>query len=77
MAEALLQFGDKEIKLPVVNGTEDEAGLDITQLAAETGLFTLDRGFGNTAVWNGSNGESATAGRQPLDACGPPRSSGT
>ena len=49
MAEALLQFGDKEVKLPVVNGTEDEAGLDISSLAAETGLFTLDRGFGNTA----------------------------
>jgi citrate synthase len=49
MAEALLQFGDKEVKLPVVNGTEDEAGLDISNLAGETGLFTLDRGFGNTA----------------------------
>ncbi len=33
----------------MVTGTEDEAGLDISHLAAETGLFTLDRGFGNTA----------------------------
>ena len=49
MTEALLRYGDRELKLPVVAGTEDEAGLDISHLSAETGLFTLDRGFGNTA----------------------------
>jgi len=49
MAEAVLRYGDREVELPVVTGTEDEAGLDISRLATETGLFTLDRGFGNTA----------------------------
>ncbi|HJQ95503.1 MAG TPA: citrate synthase [Acidimicrobiia bacterium] len=49
MADAVLRFEDREISLPVVGGTESEVGLDISRLAAETGLFTLDRGFGNTA----------------------------
>jgi citrate synthase len=49
MAEAMLRHGDREVGLPVVTGTEDEAGLDIGRLASETGLFTLDRGFANTA----------------------------
>jgi citrate synthase len=49
MADALLRYGDRDLTLPVVTGTETEAGLDISHLAAETGLFTLDRGFGNTA----------------------------
>ncbi|MEX0667513.1 MAG: citrate synthase [Acidimicrobiia bacterium] len=49
MAEALLRYDDRDLKLPVVKGTEAEAGLDISNLAEETGLFTLDRGFGNTA----------------------------
>jgi len=49
MAEAVLRYDDREVSLPVVTGTENETGLDITRLKAETGLFTLDRGFGNTA----------------------------
>jgi citrate synthase len=49
VADAVLRFEDREISLPVVGGTENEVGLDISRLAAETGLFTLDRGFGNTA----------------------------
>jgi citrate synthase len=49
VADAVLRFEDREISLPVVGGTESEVGLDISRLAAETGLFTLDRGFGNTA----------------------------
>ena len=49
MPEAVLRYGDREVTLPVVAGTEDETGLDISHLSAETGLFTLDRGFGNTA----------------------------
>jgi citrate synthase len=49
MPEAVLRYGDREVILPVVAGTEDETGLDISHLSAETGLFTLDRGFGNTA----------------------------
>jgi citrate synthase len=49
MADAVLQLGDRELVLPVVTGTEDEAGLDISHLKAELGMFTIDRGFGNTA----------------------------
>ncbi len=49
MADAVLRFEDREINLPVIEGSENEVGLDISRLAAETGLFTLDRGFGNTA----------------------------
>jgi citrate synthase len=49
VADAVLRFEDRETSLPVVGGTENEVGLDISRLAAETGLFTLDRGFGNTA----------------------------
>ena len=49
MPDAVLRYGDRDVTLQVVTGTESEAGLDIGHLAAETGLFTLDRGFGNTA----------------------------
>ncbi|MFN2488057.1 MAG: citrate synthase [Acidimicrobiia bacterium] len=49
MAEAILRFEDKEVELPVGEGSETERGLDISRLAAETGLFTIDLGFGNTA----------------------------
>ncbi|HUP14487.1 MAG TPA: citrate synthase [Acidimicrobiia bacterium] len=49
MADAVLRYGDRDVTLNVVTGTETEAGLDISHLAAETGLFTLDRGFANTA----------------------------
>ncbi|HKX75806.1 MAG TPA: citrate synthase [Acidimicrobiia bacterium] len=48
-SEAVLRYGEHELVMPVVTGTEKEAGMDISQLASETGLFTLDRGFGNTA----------------------------
>jgi citrate synthase len=46
-----LRFGDngeKEIELPVVRGTEDELGIDISKLRAQTGMITLDYGFMNT-----------------------------
>jgi citrate synthase len=49
MADAVLSYRERELALPVVEGTETEVGLDISRLHAETGLFTLDRGFGNTA----------------------------
>ena len=43
-----LTFEGKSIELPVVEGTEGELGIDIGQLRAQTGLITLDPGFGNT-----------------------------
>jgi citrate synthase len=45
---ASLRFGDQSLDLPVMRGTEDEAAIDITRLRAETGLITMDTGYGNT-----------------------------
>ena len=47
---ARLIYGDRELELPVVVGTEDEPGLDISKLRAETGLVTLDDGYVNTGA---------------------------
>jgi citrate synthase len=35
-------------KIPIIEGTEHELGLDISKLRAESGLITLDIGFKNT-----------------------------
>ena len=43
-----LRVGEKQIDLPVVRGTEDELGIDISKLRAQTGMITLDPGFVNT-----------------------------
>ena len=43
-----LDLGGKSIELPVVVGTEDERGLDITKLYGTTGYITLDPSYGNT-----------------------------
>ena len=43
-----LRIGEKQIDLPVVRGTEDELGIDISKLRAQTGMITLDPGFVNT-----------------------------
>ncbi|MBV9122323.1 MAG: citrate (Si)-synthase, partial [Planctomycetes bacterium] len=45
---ATLTFEGKTLELPVLEGTEGERALDISQLRAKTGLITLDPGFGNT-----------------------------
>ncbi len=45
---AVLIHGEQEIKLPVVRGTEDELGVDISKLRAQSGLITLDNGYMNT-----------------------------
>lgn len=46
--DAKLILGDREVSLPVLKGTENEMGLDITKLRAQTGYITLDQGFANT-----------------------------
>ncbi len=47
--EAKLTLPDgKEVKLPVIVGTEDEHAVDISKLRAESGYITLDTGFMNT-----------------------------
>ena len=45
---ASLTYGDHTLDLPVIRGTEGELGADISRLRSETGLITLDPGYGNT-----------------------------
>ncbi len=45
---AILTIGGKELKLPVITGTEGEKAIDIRSLRHETGLITYDPGFANT-----------------------------
>jgi citrate synthase len=43
-----LIYGEKEYLLPVVEGSEGEKAIDISKLRAQSGLITLDTGYGNT-----------------------------
>ena len=45
---AELRFGDQSVELPLVEGSEGERAIDISNLRSETGLITLDPGYGNT-----------------------------
>ncbi|MEX2671577.1 MAG: citrate synthase [Phycisphaeraceae bacterium] len=45
---AQLQLDGKTFNMPVVVGSENERGVDITKLRAQTGHITLDPGYGNT-----------------------------
>ncbi len=47
---AKLRSGDREIDLPIVEGTENERALDISQLRALSGFITLDEGYVNTGA---------------------------
>ncbi len=48
--EASLRIGDRELKLPIVEGTEGDDALDIGSLRSEAGVITLDPGYGNTGA---------------------------
>jgi citrate synthase len=48
VGEAELHYDGKITRLPVVRGTENETAIDIGKLRSETGLITLDPGYGNT-----------------------------
>ena len=48
-SEAQLSFDGTTFTLPVVEGTEGERAIDITQLRNQTGLTALDPAYGNTA----------------------------
>ncbi len=48
MTTAKLTYEGKEYEFPVVEGTEHERGIDISKLRKDTGLVTLDPGYGNT-----------------------------
>ncbi len=48
MNEARLKYNDKEYTLPVIEGSEGERAIDISNLRNHTGLITLDVGYQNT-----------------------------
>jgi len=59
-----LTYNDKTYDFPLVKGTENELGIDIKSLRAQTGLVTLDPGFKNSGscqseitFLNGEKGE--------------------
>ncbi|MGZ6213370.1 MAG: citrate synthase [Candidatus Limnocylindria bacterium] len=45
---ATITAGGHTAELPVVRGTQGDDGIDISQLRAQTGMVTLDNGYGNT-----------------------------
>jgi citrate synthase len=45
---AELKVNGKEFKLPIIEGTEQEKGIDISKLRGESGYITVDTGFKNT-----------------------------
>ncbi len=47
---AKLELDGKVIELPVVYGPENEVAVDISTLRKQTGIITLDPGFGNTGA---------------------------
>ena len=51
---ALLTYAGKTYELAVVTGTEDEKAIDIKNLRKDTGLITLDSGYGNTGACKSS-----------------------
>jgi citrate synthase len=48
MEKAILQLDGQQYDLPVVTGTAQEKGIDVTRLRTESGCITLDPGFANT-----------------------------
>lgn len=47
---AKLVFDGQEYQFPVIEGTEQEKGIDISNLRSESGLITIDNGLGNTST---------------------------
>lgn len=45
---AKITVGNEQLEVPIVEGSEQERGLDISKLRAESGLITLDEGYVNT-----------------------------
>jgi citrate synthase len=45
---ATLNYDGKQLELPIVEGTENERALDISDLRRQTGAITLDEGYANT-----------------------------
>ena len=47
---AKLNFDGNTYDLPVVEGSEGEKGIDISNLRSQSGLITLDTGYKNTGA---------------------------
>ncbi|MGA7279582.1 MAG: citrate synthase [Desulfocapsaceae bacterium] len=45
---ATLTYNGREIRLPVITGSEGEKAIDVSRLRSETGFITLDPGYVNT-----------------------------
>lgn len=65
----VLRYGDGEYTYPVIDSTVGDKGFDIGKLRSQTGLVTLDSGYGNTAAYksaitylDGEEASSVTAG---------------
>ncbi len=54
MSTARLTVDGKEYDLPVITGTENERGIDVSNLRAQTGCITYDPAFGNTGACESS-----------------------
>lgn len=48
--KAILKVRDKEIELPIVEGTEHEVAVDISKLRGQSGVITIDPGYKNTGA---------------------------
>ncbi len=46
--KCILNLEGQSIDLPIITGTENEKGIDITALRNKTGAITLDEAYGNT-----------------------------
>ena len=49
-SRASLRIGDRELDLPIVEGSEGDSAVDVTALRADSGLITFDPGYGNTGA---------------------------
>lgn len=47
---AEIHYQGKRFEFPVITGTENETGIDISALRAKSGLITLDNGYQNTGA---------------------------
>jgi citrate synthase len=45
---AKLHINGSEYELPIVEGSEQETAIDISNLRSQSGIITLDKGFKNT-----------------------------
>lgn len=48
MSSVRLDYNGQSWDFPVVEGSEKELGIDISELRSKTGMITLDEGYGNT-----------------------------